>query len=229
MFSNRKVTAIIVAAGTSKRMDGLDKLFARLYQKPLIYWSVVAFENNSKVDNIVIVSSDTGIKKINKMINRYNLTKVKHVIPGGARRQDSVKAGLIFAEGSGWVLIHDGARPLVGQDIINSVLEKAMVSGAAIPAIPVNDTIKTVRKNQVSNTLPRNNLFAAQTPQAFSYDIITRAFEMIDAQVTDDAQMVEMSGGDVSLSTGSYDNIKVTTLLDLEIARILIKNRGGIL
>ncbi len=227
MYNGRKVTAIIAAAGMSERMGGHDKLFASLGRRPVLYWSIVAFENNSAIDEIVIVSSSFNLEKISKLIKKYGFSKIKAVKPGGNRRQDSVKAGLAAAAGCYWVLIHDGARPLVNSALITGVLEKAVISGAAIPGLQISDTVKSVQHGRIIKTLPRQGLYTIQTPQAFNYNLLSKAYQGDMPDVTDDAQLLEKTGGIVSLIPGSYDNIKITTPQDLELARILFYKRGG--
>lgn len=226
MFKDGWVTAIIVAAGASRRMDGQDKLLVELGGSPLIIRTLGAFAANHIVDDIVLV---VGKQKIDKMITlckQYNLDKGVKVVAGGARRQDSVAAGLKEAAGA-WVLVHDGARPMVTGELISAVLDAAAATGAAVPALPVTDTIKQAERGKVVRTFDRSNLYAVQTPQAFRYEILREAYRQAETEATDDAQLVEKTGITVSLCDGSYDNIKVTTPLDLELARSLINRRGG--
>ncbi len=227
MFDGQKVCAIIAAAGKSQRMGGYDKLFVRLMRKPVIYWSISSFNNSSAVDEIIVVSSAGNIKKVQNLVKKYHLSKVKAVLPGGRRRQDSVKAGLEATTGCYWAMVHDGARPLVTNELIESVLSQARKTGAAICGLQVCDTVKTARDGRVIKTLSRQNLFSVQTPQAFSYSILLHAYNLTGADVTDDAQLVEKSGVTVSLVPGSYDNIKITTPQDLELAKIIMNRRGG--
>ena len=218
--------AIIVAAGASLRMGGDDKLFLNLNRKPVLYWSILAFEANSLVDEIVIVLKESNIARGRRLVNRAGFGKVTGLVLGGMRRRDSVSAGLEKAGQCSLVLIHDGARPLIGDELINLVLNTAALTGAAIPAVPVTDTIKTSRDGMVAETLPRNKLFAVQTPQAFDRIKLLQACRGYTQEVTDDAQLYEKFCGSVSLVPGTYDNIKITNPPDLELARILIKKRG---
>ena len=153
-------------------------------------------------------------------------SKVTDVCPGGERRQDSVAAGLGRLKDSNWVVIHDGARPLIAAALIEAGLEAAEASGAAVAAVPVSDTIKVAGDDLfVQGTPPRQRLWAVQTPQVFRFDIITNAYRKAEAEVTDDATLVERLGYRVKLYMGSYDNIKVTTANDLALAEVLLRKR----
>ncbi len=227
MLDGKKVSAIILGAGLSSRMGGKDKLFARLNSKPLFYWSVLAFEKSAVVDEIIIVLNASNLPAGKRMAAEEGFSKVTAIINGGQRRQDSVQEGLNHVSGD-FVLVHDGARPLVSSALIQSTAKKAGISGACIPVIGVSDTIKTAENGFVKETLPREDLRAVQTPQAFLTTLLREAYRKISCDVTDDAQAIELTGGKVSLTEGSYDNIKVTTPSDLELARILIRKQGGI-
>ena len=149
-------------------------------------------------------------------------SKVTDVCPGGERRQDSVVAGLSHLSHCDWVVIHDGARPLVTLDLIDRGLEAATETGAAVAAVPVTDTIKVAGDDGfVQGTPPRRNLWAVQTPQVFRFDIIAEAYRQTKYEVTDDARLVEQLGYRVKLYMGSYDNIKVTTTNDLALAELV--------
>jgi len=146
---------------------------------------------------------------------------------GGRRRRDSVAAGLGQLNHCDWVIIHDGARPLVTADLISQGLEAARETGAAIAAVPVTDTIKVVGSDRIiQQTVPRHNLWAAQTPQVFRYDIIAEAYHQTKGEVTDDASLVEQLGYRVRLYMGAYDNIKITTPDDLVLAEVLRQKHG---
>jgi len=221
-----KVGAIIVAAGKSERMGGVEKIFAIIDGKPLLAHSVEVFQRCPSIDEIVIVLSQSKLNAGLSLVKEYHWSKVSTVCPGGARRQDSVSEGLRRLDKVDWVLIHDGARPCVTQDIIERGLGEARESGAAIPAMPVADTIKIVSSNYyVKDTPPRDKLWAVQTPQVFRFDIIAEAHRKAKGNVTDDAAMVESLGHKVKVFKGSYTNIKVTTPEDLIIAEAIIKSR----
>ena len=216
------VSAVIVAAGSSQRMNGTDKLFAPLGERPVLSHVLGAFQECRLVDNIVAVLSEDNIEKGKQLVEERGFTKVADICPGGERRQDSVAAGLDCLNHCHWVVIHDGARPLVTEDLIERGLEAATETGSAIAAVPVTETIKVADDgNFVQGTPPRNNLWVAQTPQVFRFDIIAEAYQQAKYEVTDDARLVEQLGYMVKLYMGSYDNIKVTTPNDLVLAEAI--------
>jgi len=221
-----KVGAIVVAAGKSERMGGVEKIFAEIDGKPLLAHTVEVFQRCPSIDEIVIVLSQSKLNIGLSLAKEYHWSKVSTVCPGGARRQDSVNEGLQRLVRCKWVVIHDGARPCLTQKLITDGLREARDSGAAIPAMPVADTIKVISSNYyVKNTPPRDKLWAVQTPQVFRFDIISEAHRKARNNVTDDASMVESLGHKVKVFRGSYTNIKVTTPEDLIIAEAIIKSR----
>ena len=216
-----RLGAVIVAAGTSRRMVGINKLFAPLKGKPLLAWSVDTCQRCRMVRQIVLVLNSRDLARGQRLKKERGWSKVT-LCGGGARRQDSVREGLSRIENSDWVLIHDGARPFLTPDLIKDGLKTARETGAAIAAVPVKNTIKLASgENLVRETLKRDRLWAAQTPQTFSLDIITRACEDLTAEVTDDSTAVERLGHMVKLYMGDYRNIKVTTREDLALARVI--------
>jgi 2-C-methyl-D-erythritol 4-phosphate cytidylyltransferase len=222
-----KVCAIIVAAGESRRMNGKDKLMVPLGGKPVLVWSIEAFQKSPRINRIILVNSRKNLERIECLRIEHSWTKVVEVCTGGQRRQDSVAAGLKLVGDCDWVIIHDGARPLVTQDLIEKGLEVARETGAAIAAVPVTDTIKLAGSDGiVIETPPRSNLWAVQTPQVFRFALIKEAYRQANGDFTDDAALVEQTGGKVKLFPGSYDNIKITTQLDLALAELLIKKYG---
>ena len=222
-----KVGAIIVAAGTSSRMGGIDKVFAQLGDEPLLAKIVNVFQNCPPIDEIVIVLARKNLGQGRKLVKEYGWPKVIAVCHGGLRRQDSVRVGLKRLAGCDWVVIHDGARPCIDADIIERGLAAAHKSGAAIAGVPVKETIKIVsRRRLVQQTPERQSLWAAQTPQVFRYDLIAEAYRQVKTEVTDDASLVEQMGHKVEVYMGSYQNIKVTTPEDLAIAQVLLRNNG---
>jgi 2-C-methyl-D-erythritol 4-phosphate cytidylyltransferase len=221
------VGAIIVAAGESRRMGGIDKIFAPLGGEPVLLQATRPFQACPLIKQIVVVVSGDNQARCQTVVTGEAWSKVSDVCLGGRRRQDSVAAGLKHIHGCEWVVIHDGARPLVTMDLIEQGIEAAQETGAAVAAVPVADTIKTGDKDDfVTQTLPRHSLRAAQTPQVFRFDIIQRAHWQDCADTTDDAAMVEQLGVRVKLYPGSYDNIKVTTPADLALAETLWRQRG---
>ncbi|MCX7912726.1 MAG: 2-C-methyl-D-erythritol 4-phosphate cytidylyltransferase [Dehalococcoidales bacterium] len=227
MTDREKVSAIIVAAGDSQRMGGIDKLFAPLAGRPVLARVIDAFEACRDVDEIIIVTSQKNMERCRRLVAAEGWRKVREICPGGARRRDSVAEGLKRLANPDWVIIHDGARPLVTAELISRGLAAARGTGSATAAIPVSDTVKLAAPDgTVSQTLPRQNLRAVQTPQVFRYDIIKKAHENAAPDVTDDASLVEGLGYQVALYPGAYDNIKITIPLDLIIAEALLKARG---
>ena len=214
---------VIVAAGTGKRMIGANKLFASIGGKPLLAWSVDTCQRCSFVRQIVLVLNDKDMGRGQTLKEERDWSKVGLSL-GGARRQDSVRQGLRQIRSCDWVMIHDGARPFLTPDLIEDGLKAADEFGAAVAAVPVKDTIKLAGvDNSVKETLERDRLWAAQTPQTFSFDIITKTYEHLAAEVTDDAAAVERLGYKVHLYLGDYRNIKVTTPEDLALARVIAR------
>jgi 2-C-methyl-D-erythritol 4-phosphate cytidylyltransferase len=219
---NEKIGAIIVAAGESKRMGGIDKMFAPLGGQPLLLRATRPFQECPLIHQIVVVVSGEKEEKSRHIVGGGGWDKVTDVCLGGRRRQDSVAAGLKILKDCDWVVIHDGARPLVTIDLIERGLEAARETGAAAAAVLVTDTIKLVSDHEiVMGTPPRRNLRAVQTPQVFRSDIIRKAYQQATGDVTDDASLAEQAGYKVKLYAGSYDNIKVTTPDDLALAEVL--------
>ncbi len=222
-----KVAAIIVAAGSSRRMGNIDKIFAQLGGTPVLARTVDVFDQCPLIDEIAIVLSQSNIDRGRRLVEEKGWSKVAAVCRGGERRQDSVQEGLKRLSGCQWVVIHDGARPFVQADLIERGLAEAQESGAAICAVPVTDTIKVVgTDNHVLETPTRESLWMAQTPQVFRFDILERAHRQAEGEASDDATLVERLGYKVKVYMGSYDNIKVTTPQDLVLAEIWLKEQG---
>jgi 2-C-methyl-D-erythritol 4-phosphate cytidylyltransferase len=210
-----KITAIIAAGGQGKRM-GQPKQLLPLAGKPMLYWTIEAFRGVPAVNEIIVA------------INRQQMGEISAlnvlVVEGGMERQDSIQNALgLVQKGTDLVLIHDGARPLIERRTIESAIKEALEHGAAAVGVPVKDTLKRVGDDSIIlNTVDRTGLWQVQTPQAFKYDIITRAYKNAKLKATDDSKLVEDLGIKVKMVMGSYENIKVTTLEDIRIA-------GGIL
>ena len=220
----QKVGAVIVAAGSSQRMAGVDKVLALLGGKPVLARVIDVFQRCDSIDQIVVILSQQNLKAGQQLVAEQGWPKVTDVCPGGERRQDSVAAGLGRLSHCDWVVIHDGARPLVTEGLIKQGLEMARETGAAVAAVPVTDTIKLASEEGfVLGTPPRQNLWAVQTPQVFRFDIIAEAYHQAKYEVTDDARLVEQLGYKVKLYMGSYDNIKVTTPADLALAEVFVQ------
>ncbi len=219
---NQRVGAVIVAAGKSQRMGEKNKLFALLGGKPVLVQATLPFQECHLVDQIVVVVSGRKKEVCRRLVTGEEWSKVSDVCLGGRRRQDSVAAGLKRLNQCDWVVIHDGARPLVTVDLIERGLEAAKETGAAVAAVPVKDTIKLAGDDRIVRQTPsRQNLWAIQTPQVFHIKIITEAYQKASDGVTDDASLVEQLGYKVKLYMGSYDNIKITTPDDLALAEVL--------
>ena len=225
--NQQKVGVIIVAAGSSRRMDGTDKVLALLGGESILVRVVDVFQRCTPIDQIVVVLSEQNLERGKQLVIEQGWSKVIDVCVGGRRRQDSVAAGLRRLSSCNWVVIHDGARPLVTVDLIDRGLEAAKETGAAVAAVPVTDTIKTAGDNKiVRQTPPRQNLWAVQTPQIFGIKIITESYSRVSGNVTDDASLVEQLGYRVKIYMGSYDNIKITTPDDLALAEALWQKHG---
>lgn len=226
-MTNQKVGAVIVAAGRGERMGGVDKMFSPLADKVVLAWVVDAFQHCPLVDQIVVVLAEHHLERGKKLAAEQGWSKVTDICSGGQQRRDSVSAGLNQLEDCHWVVIHDGARPLVTEALIESGLEAVKETGAAVAAVPVTDTIKLASDDGfILGTPPRHSLQAIQTPQVFRFDIITEAHCRAEGMATDDASLVERLGYRVKLYMGSYDNIKITTPSDLALAKILVQ-RGS--
>jgi 2-C-methyl-D-erythritol 4-phosphate cytidylyltransferase len=221
-----EVGAIVVAAGKSQRMSGTDKIFAPLAGQPVLLRVLQPFIDCPGVDRIVVVLNNRNYDEGKALIVEQNWEKEVAVCIGGRRRQDSVLAGLKLLGDCDLVVIQDGARPMVTEDLIEDGLAAAKETGAAIAAVPATDTIKLADKEMIARqTLPRDSLWLCQTPQVFIYDVLIKAYRDATTEVTDDAQIVELAGGKVKLYMGSYDNIKITTPADLAMAEMLWKRR----
>jgi len=228
MAGRQKVGAVIAAAGSSQRMNGPDKLFALLGERPVLARVIDTFQKCEAIDQIVVVLSSQNLKQGEKLAAGQNWSKVTGICPGGERRQDSVVAGLDKLKGCQWAVIHDGARPFVTEELIEYGLENAQETGASIAAVPVTDTIKVAGADQiVQGTPPRNNLWAVQTPQVFRYDIISEAYRRLKYDVTDDSRAVEQLGYKVKIYMGDYNNIKITNPDDLAVAQVLWQKYGN--
>jgi 2-C-methyl-D-erythritol 4-phosphate cytidylyltransferase len=216
--------AVIVAAGSGVRMEGQDKLFTRVGGRPLLAHAIAAFEECWNIQRIALVMSESNLELGRAMVREQAFTKVVGVCSGGPRRQDSVRCGLETLGPVGWVAVHDGGRPLVRPGMIARGLEAARQSGAAVPVIPVADTVKEISdEGCVKRTLDRSHLRAVQTPQVFRYDLLMQAHRDITGDVTDDSAMVEMIGGTVLTYEGRRRNVKITTPDDLWLAETYLE------
>lgn len=217
--------AVIVAAGSASRMGGIDKVMAELDGEPMICRTVRAFQECDAIREIVIVTREDLIVPIMNLCR--DISKVKAVVVGGSSRQESVSMGLnALSDKVKLVAVQDGARPLVTWQVIDRVVRAAHNYGAAAPAIPVKDTIKVVAGGVVKETPERRTLQAVQTPQVFDFDLLRGALKKAkedEAEVTDDCSAVERLGMSVKIVEGDERNIKVTTPMDLKIAKMLLE------
>lgn len=227
------VTAVIVAAGTSKRMsDGVDKLSVQLSGRSLLAWTISRFESAEIIDEIIVVTREDEIGNVKEMTISEGFQKVISVVAGGSYRQQSTQNGLsAVSNDSNVVLIHDGARPLIRTSDIKRVAESAEENGAALLAVPSKDSVKEVRDGIVTQTLPRESIWLAQTPQGFRKDLLQEAFSSAEKDGfigTDEASLVERIGKDVAVVEGHNSNIKVTVMSDIEVVESLLKREEQI-
>lgn len=229
---NKKVTAIILAAGKGSRMHStVQKQYMMLDGYPVVYYAIKCFQD-SEVDDIILVTGKDEVDYCRQeIVKAHGLDKVSRIVSGGAERYESVYNALSAAEDTEYVMIHDGARPFVSLDMVHESIRYGKEHGACTVAVPVKDTIKEVAENGFGiRTLERSLLWNIQTPQTFSYDLIKTAYlkmmENGDTDVTDDTMILERyMGHSVKVILGSYYNIKITTPEDMEIAEFFMKNR----
>ncbi len=214
-----KFHAIITAGGTSSRFGNKNKLMEKIYDKEVIRYTIDAF-NTSKIDQIIICAHISIMDELKEMFKDYEKVKITE---GGTTRQQSVFNGILFGE-CDYVVIHDGARPMITTDTINHSIEMVQDMRALTVATKTIDTIKEVENGRIVRTIDRAKLYNTQTPQAFEYKLIKRAHEKLqDKNFTDDAGMLEALGETVYILDGSYKNIKITTQIDIETAKIYLK------
>ena len=226
-YSGKYCGAVIVAAGSASRMEGIDKALALLGGEPVVVQTVKAFQNCPAIEEIVIVTRQDLLERIADLAAPY--AKVKAVVVGGADRVQSVLCGLqALSEKVKLAAIHDGARPLITPELIVKTVSAADFHGAAAPAIAVKDTIKNVQNHWVCGTPDRSSLRAVQTPQVFCLpDLLTALTQAIKdgAAITDDCSALERMGIPVYLVDGQESNIKITTPMDLKVAQLLWEER----
>ena len=229
-MDKKKYTAIILSAGTGSRMkSNMPKQYMELLGQPVIYYSIKAFED-SPVDEIVIVCSADYIEYFrHSIIEKYGFKKVKAIVQGGKERYNSVYEGLKAANGTDYVLIHDGARPFIDHGIIERGLMAAAQTGASVTGMPSKDTVKIADEDgNVSETPDRSSVWIVQTPQIFQYPLIYGAYTSIRQKemtgITDDAMVAEHETGvKIRFSEGSYRNIKITTPEDMKTAEAFLE------
>ncbi len=222
--------AVVVAAGNARRMEEIDKILAPLGELPVLVHTLYAFQDCPDVSEVVVVTREDLLLEIGDLCRQFRLDKVKKVVVGGAERIQSVQAGLAEVRpDASLIAIHDGARPLLPQEVLTEVIGCALRTGAAAPAIPMTDTIKRAEDGLAIETVDRSTLFAVQTPQVFDADLIRAAIQkaLADGELlTDDCAAVERMGMKVSLTQGSRENLKLTTPFDLVVAQAILEARG---
>lgn len=222
-----KVTAIILGAGSGERMGHVDKVFLPLLDVPLIVHTLRPFQNCAAVDSVVLVLQADSVARGRELAEQFKMEKVTAVVAGGTTRSESALIGLEQASQADFVVIHDGARPCLDTALIELGLDAAQETGAAIAAVPVQDTVKRVGGDgHIQETVSREGLWAAQTPQVFQRDLLERAHRLAAAPTTDDSALVEALGHRVALFVGSPTNIKVTTPGDFEMAEAILSYRA---
>lgn len=232
LFGRRKskssavCSVVVVAAGSSTRM-GQDKMLLELDDVPVIVHTLRAFEQAPSVAEVVVVTREDLVPEIARLCQAYGLSKVTKVIRGGDSRTQSARMGTLEADGNlPLTAIHDGARPFVSVEVIEAAIARALETGAAVPAIPVKDTIKLAHNGLVEQTLERSALYAVQTPQVFDSALIRAALQKAlddGAELTDDCAAVERLGMKVSLTQGDERNIKLTTPIDLRFGSCILE------
>ena len=214
------ISAIIPAAGQSRRMGDIDKMFVELDDMPIIAHTLTAFEKCRQISEVVLVVPEEYIPDYVRLVGDYHFGKVAVITKGGETRQQSVAMGIEHVNTRcEYILVHDGARPFVAREVLEDCIRGAVSCGAATAAVPVKDTIKQADQDGfVAYTQPREQLYLTQTPQAFEVDLYRDALNRASDDYTDDCQLVEAMGHKVLLTRGSYLNIKITMPEDLILA-----------
>lgn len=228
-----KTYAVIVAGGKAARFGGdIPKQFLPLGKKPVLSWTVSKFQQAEAIDKIVIVVAEEYLlHTAQKIIDPYHFSKVDKIVIGGESRRESVLNGLeALPISCDYVAIHDAARPMVEIDDINRVIKAAIDNRAAILASKTSDTLKRVKDDYIIATIDRQNMYQAQTPQVFQFDLILQAHRNYEAdkdgEITDDASLIEKNGFKVKIVEASRPNFKITTADDLRTAKLLMEDKG---
>ena len=228
---NNFVSAVIVSAGNSTRMGGINKQFLEINDIPVIAHTINAFDKLDVINEIVVVTRECDIAVVKSLIEKYNLKKVSSVVPGGETRQLSVYNGVInTSDSADFVAIHDGARPLVSDKVIVNTLNNAFEFDAAATGVKVKDTVKVVDDNDnIVDTPDRTYMRFIQTPQIFKKSLYIDAVNSVEnsKNFTDDCMLIEAYGKKVKFVDGDYENIKITTPEDVELAENYIKRKGN--
>lgn len=224
-----RCAAVVPAAGSSRRMEGQDKILLPLDDVPVLVHTLRALSASERIQEIVVVTREDLIVPVGQLCRDCGLDKVTKVLVGGATRTDSVLTGVEEVSARAQLIaVHDGARPLVTVEVIDEAIRKAGECGAAAPAVPVKDTVKRAVNGVVAETPDRAQLFAVQTPQVFDSDLLLGALHKAvedGASITDDCSAVERIGMKVCLTAGSYENIKITTPADVLVAEAILHSR----
>ena len=222
----KRYTAVVLAAGLGKRMnESVPKQYLLLNQKPILYYSLKAFEESAVDDTILVAANGEEEFCKSEIVERFGFKKVRAVVAGGKERYHSVYEGLKAVKNTDYVLIHDGARPFINTDMIQRSIEAVRLHDACVVGMPVKDTIKILDADHfVADTPERDLVWQIQTPQTFAYSLIFAAYREImkrdDIQITDDAMVLEhMTGKKIRVIEGDYRNIKITTPEDMAVAR----------
>lgn len=230
---NDNIVAVVPAAGLGKRLGpGTNKPFLSILGKPIIIWTLEALSSVSEISEIIPVFRESDMESGIALCERYRLSKVKQMAPGGKERQDSVYNGLrLLQSNTGIVVIHDGARPLIESSLVKQAIADIEGFDGVIAGVPVKNTIKEVENTIVKKSLKRDSLWSIQTPQVFRYGSIMEAYARAMEEgfySTDDSALMERTGCRIRLVIGSYDNIKVTTPDDIPVAEMLLRKRAGL-
>jgi 2-C-methyl-D-erythritol 4-phosphate cytidylyltransferase len=227
-----RVVALIVAGGdpsgrTEAATGGFDRIFANLGGQPVLAHTISTFEACTAVDEIIVVVSKANLQRAWRLAASQGWRKVTKIVPGGARRQDSVSHGLQAMGECGWVIIHDGARPFVTCHLIENCLATAYEVGAAIVAVPSREAVKMVNHAAMVRATPnRSDIWYVQTPQVFRTDLIVAAYRNAFGEVSDDSVLLERSGQPVKVCMGTYDNMKINDADDLILAQAILQKRA---
>lgn len=226
------VSAVIVSAGNSTRMGGINKQFLELNNAPVIVNTIIPFQKSTIIDEIIIVTRECDLDEVAKLVEEYELNKVSNIVAGGETRQLSVYEGVIStSEIADLVVIHDGARPLVSDSVITETIKAAADFGAAATGVKVKDTVKIVDENDnIIDTPDRAFMRFIQTPQVFNKKLYLQAVDSVEnsKDFTDDCMLIEAYGKTVKYVDGDYENIKITTPEDISIAENFLKRRNEV-
>ena len=224
-------SVIIAAAGNGLRMNGIDKILSKINEKEIIRYSLEAFAKAECVEHIVVVTSEDKINAIKEIAKEIKSKVEIDVVLGAETRQKSVKNGLDKCKDSDFVMIHDGARPMITAELIQKLYTALLEKECAALGVPLKDTVKIIDQNgKITQTPDRKTLFAAQTPQGFDMKIYKQATKRAIEQnrdYTDDCQLVEAMGESVYMIEASYENLKITTPEDISIAENILKERNN--